>query len=345
MSIMARVIPRLSAIQLITGTLPLFSWTMTHSLAASPAHELPFSAIGTVAAPQDLRRFIFKQVQQDKKRIFFMGEHHEQPRVLAAQLTMLDELIVQARAESRAVILVLEQFNVGQQGMLSRFSGGSTALPPETDHYEEVEKKAADQLLRDYEEDGTEGFTLPHYMPLLIHARACGVRICGGFPPRAWARIVAKEGVDTLRQRHAKELQDMKFDRWGDLECSPHHAAFLRSMMSGKAPQPDAVKDEERLRGIHAAQAFKDAVLAHTIDREVEESKGEALIMVVSGSGHCEYGFGGPERVRTVAREEMCVLVSKSVQESTIWKGAAWGGDAEEHDRVLADAVYCYDQV
>lgn len=345
MSIMARVIPRLSAIQLITGTLPLFSWTMTHSLAATPAHELPFPTVGTAATPQDLRRFIFKQVREDKKRIFFMGENHEQPRVLAAQLTMLDELVIQARAESRAVVLVLEQFNVTQQGMLNRFSIDTTALPPGADNYKELEKQAADQLLRDYEDDGTEGFTLPHYMPLLVHARACGVRICGGFPPRMWARIVAKEGVDALRKRHADELRDIKFDEWDDLECSPHHAAFLRSIMSGRAPQPDAVKNEEPRKGIHAAQAFKDALLAHTIDREVKVSKGKALVMVVTGSGHCEFGFGGPERVRTAAREEMCVLVCKSVEESTIWKGAAWGGEADKDDRVLADAVFCYEKV
>lgn len=338
MSVMARVVSRLKAISVLTGALPYFSWTLVSPSTASTAstQELSVADACSAATPQDLRRFVFHQIQDRRRRIFFMGEHHEQPRVLAAQLTILDEMVKQARTRNRPVVLVLEQFNVLQQPMLDRFSAG-----------EVEEGEAVKGLIDEYVEDGAEGFSMPHYAPLLALARSSDVRICGGFPPRSWARVVAREGVESLREQHGEALQRLGFDRYDDLACSSEHVAFIKSMVAGQPPALAVDKqgeDKNAKKGLPSAQAFKDAMLAYTIDREVERCGKEALIMVVTGSGHCEFGFGGPERLRGVTQDEMCIIVCKSKEESTIWKGDAWAQPMHENDRVIADAVFCYDQ-
>jgi uncharacterized iron-regulated protein len=337
MLLMSRIISRLGAISIKTGALPLFSWSLvSRNAEVSSAKEAAYTEVVAKSDSQDLRHLVSTHVDQGRK-VFFMGEHHEQPRVLAAQLTMLDELVRQAGVRKKPVILVAEQFNVLQHAMLDQFC----TVPEQPSEEDEIE--AASKLLDDYTEDAGEGFDLTHYMPLLLCARSAGVRLVGGFPPRAWARIVAKEGVDALKEQKAEELRALEFDRFEDLHVSPEHAAYLRSLMSGEAPA--LAERGVPPRPIHTAQAFKDAMLALTIDKVLAEHGGNAIVFVLTGSGHCEYGFGGPERLRKVNRDEMSILVCKSNQESTIWQGDGWGDEATANDRVVADAVFCYDQV
>lgn len=356
---MARLLSRLSAISVKTGAaLPLFSWSLqpvpaSDNNIAPHSKETPFADAIASAGTQDFRSVISTQVYEAGKNVFFMGEHHEQPRVLAAQLTILDELVKIGRTIGRPVVLVTEQFNILQQGMLSRFGAvaernNADASEEETSHV--GDKEGAEKLMEEHTGDElNEGFNLAHYMPLLLLARECRVKISGGFPPRSWARVVSKEGIAAMRAQNKDHLQMTGFDRWDDLECSPQHAAHIQSMIKGEAPRlasgtcDSSAVDIEK--GLYPAQAFKDAVLAFTIDEKVRESKGEVLVLVVTGSGHCEYGFGAPERLRMTDKEQACIITCKSNEESTIWKGPDWGQTRKEDDRFIADAVLLYDQV
>lgn len=361
-----------------------------------------------------------------------MGEHHEQPRVLAAQLVILDELVNVARGPRRKggdgsngkeekeavqsatgevaegsgkemkqdIVLVMEQFNFRQQGMLDQFCGWptpssspvtslqrttsdedhtptstTTSTPshtnnPKTSHEQEEEQTeeqaAATTLLSSYTTSAAEGFDLTHYMPLLLYARSQHIRIIGGFPPRAWARIIAREGVETLRGHHGEELAELGFENWEGLKVSEGHAAWVRSLMRGEAPVVEGVGGESEesrekragKKGVLAAQAFKDAVLGFVVDRELEGGSGvergsdvergdvvKPIVMVVTGCGHCEYDFGAPKRVKLCTRDERCVVVCRSRDESAVWQGERWGQDAERDDRRVADGIIVYEQV
>lgn len=335
MFLMSRIVSRLGAISIKTGALPLFSWSLASRSSSESPVEVSVTEVLEKNETQDLRAYISTHVDKGQK-VFFMGEHHEQPRVLAAQLTILDELAKQGPKQKRPIVVVTEQFNVMQQAMLQKFNEVSDE-PQEGD-----EQAAAAKLLDDYAEDGTEGWDLTHYMPLLLLARHTRCKIVGGFPPRAWARTISKEGIDALREQQAQSIASTGFDRWDDLKCSPQHAAYLRSLMSG---EPPALVDEgQPQKSIHTAQAFKDAMLAFTIDKELDENDIAPIVLVITGSGHCEYGFGGPERLRSPRSEDVNILICKSNQESTIWKGEHWAGEAQEVDRPVADAIFCYDQ-
>jgi len=258
-------------------------------------------------------------------------------------MTMLDELVMQAKESTRPVVMVMEQFNALQQGMLDKFC--TLANSPPSEEGDPSAREAAGELLEDYADDGGEGFDLTHYMPLLLQAREAGVKVVGGFPPRAWAGVVYREGVDVLQSREKEKLAHLEFERWDDLKCSAEHAAYLRSLMSGEAPALALVEPGQPQKPIHTAQAFKDAMLAHVVDQKLKQHDGDVLVYVVTGSGHCEYGFGAPERLHSVKRDQTAILVCKSNEESTIWQGEDWDSEAKEDDRVIADAVFCYDQV
>lgn len=342
MSLMSRLMSRLGAISVQTGALPLFSWSLVSQSpepSTPPPKEVLYASTFASAPRSDLRHFVSSSVAKGKK-VFFMGEHHQQPRVLAAQMTMLDQLVIQAKESTTPVVMVMEQFNLLQQAILHKFCTLPNSAPSEGNP---DAREAARELLEDYASDGGEGFDLTHYMPLLLQARESGVKVIGGFPPRAWAGIVYKEGVDALKSREAEKLANLEFERWDDLQCSLEHAAYLRSLMSGEAPT--LTETGQPQKSIHTAQAFKDALLAHVVDRQLEQHDGDVLVYVVTGSGHCEYGFGAPERLRSVKRDQTAILVCKSNEESTIWQGEGWDSEAKEDDRVVADAVFCYDQV
>lgn len=316
MSGVARVIQRLSPISAIAKQhLPSFNWSLG-TLGAPSGNEQPWTSF-TPQATADLRTLI--AAQRSQRRCVIFGEQHHQPRVLAAQLTVLDEILRESPPRS----LVLEMFNVLQQPMLDAFADSY-----ELNETGEQERKAAEALLNAYGADGGETFDLSHYLPLLLLARSASMRIVGGFPPRAWARRLAKEGLTgDLRS----ELEGVGFDRWDDLKTSSAHRAYITSLVRGE--QPVLPTDEAPTKGIASAQVLKDAVMAFSIDRALTNGG----VMAICGSGHCEYGFGVPERVQG----ESYTVVTKPNDEM-IWRGERWG---EEGGTAIADDVILYEAV
>lgn len=54
--------------------------------------------------------------------------------------------------------------------------------------------------------------------------------------------------------------------------------------------------DEERIKILFQAQLLKDASLG-AIVHDIVKANPEDKVLVICGSGHSDYGFGGPERV------------------------------------------------
>lgn len=276
---------------------------------------------------------------QKGPKVIILGEQHHQPKVLAAQLQVVQTLATEPF--NLKITIIMEHFNLLQQSILSDFGRSGNAA----------------QLQEEYAKS-KEGFRIDNtgYLPLLNLARELeNVRdpIEAGFPPREWARIVMRQGKDGLLQDEATAKTGLlnNFDRWDDLNVSPEHAAYISSSISGEKPE---VQAEVSQGGLKAAQAFKDAIMAWKIDNEVEHAQNRQLesggsqqevIVAICGSGHCEYDFGVTERIRSCKRNEILLLVSKP-EDSTFWRSSDTKDDVEHaYGRRLADGIMVYEAI
>lgn len=122
-----------------------------------------------------------------KDRVIFFGEQHHQPKVLSSQLQVIHQIwqVAQKRAEEEEkptpnIHIVFEQWSLEDQPFLHKLN---TAQAEE-----------ANELFSKSEEATSEGFSFNHYALLIKLAREIGANVWGGFPPRTWARIIARGG-------------------------------------------------------------------------------------------------------------------------------------------------------
>ena len=271
--------------------------------------------------------------------MILFGEQHHQPRVLGAELALVHMLA--SPPYNYRLTLLMEHFNLLQQPLLLSFSQSG-----------DIEN------LQDEYRKSSEGFRLtPNgYLPLLQLARDMEnvySEIIAGFPPREWARLVMREGIGAAAK--SEQIQDSDifrgFDRWADLQVSNLHAAYIRSSISGQRLQIDETPKQE---GLNAAQAFKDTVMGWKIDQHLaatekrqvfpneSTSPQDELLLVICGSGHCEFGMGVTERIRNCKRNEILVLVTKP-DDGYYWQDDEQDGASPE--ALLADAIIIYEAV
>lgn len=168
---------------------------------------------------------------------------------------------------------------------------------------------------------------MTHYIPLLKLARQLGVRLVAGFPPRTWAQLAFRQGLDLVQQAEQRRVGLAgqiipRFTRW-DLvaQVSYAHSAYLGTLLRpDTAPsfpsllpdphdqpvQPDHPYPTDHLpprppqqKGFELAQVLKDTYLAHVIASQLRSSDSESrpAVFAVTGLGHCEYGQGAVERL------------------------------------------------
>jgi uncharacterized iron-regulated protein len=77
---------------------------------------------------------------------------------------------------------------------------------------------------------------------------------------------------------------------------SEEHYNVFESMISGRVLAVSQTPTD-RFRKIFPAQIIKDAAMANKIVKTLNEGNKDDKILVLMGKGHCEYGFGVPERV------------------------------------------------
>ncbi|KAL7006779.1 hypothetical protein EMMF5_003665 [Cystobasidiomycetes sp. EMM_F5] len=322
----AAVVSRLSPIQLITSNLPRFST----SRALKQAGWADLAASSETTALNAWLSQTLKQRQEAGRpiRCIIFGEQHHQPRVLAAELQLIHCL---ATALSLRCAVVLEHFNITQQDLLTRFASDGDI-----------------DALRNVYAKSSEGFRLSPqgYLPLLSIIRelpnVTGT-ISAGFPPREWARVVMKDGVEVARNnpeiRNAPNMDG--FDRWEDLTTTAEHAAYIRSSISGNMPE---LPSELQTGGLNAAQAFKDAIMAWRMDQLLEVNAGlDDVVVGICGSGHAEYDFGVTERIRNCSRDQMLLIVTKP-NDGLYWY-AADNNQTSHETRQIADAIFVYEAV
>jgi len=194
-----------------------------------------------------------------------------------------------------------------------------------------------DELVRRYQEIGTEQHDLEPYRALLEYARRNPqrIRLHAGFLSRRYARMLLQPpqkgggGPAAVWEQAARWLPprtaaaeaaafeaDNQLLLWKGSEW--HYQLFERlirgvrplwSSTSGSfnngenlAAQPTSSSSpapSDRFRGIFQAQLLKDVAMAHRVQQILHDIRGKnEKILVIAGNGHVLYGCGVPERVR-----------------------------------------------
>jgi hypothetical protein len=352
------VIPRLTAPQVIKGeTLPVFSQICRLERGGnSPSSEAP-RQFHELLEEGEVDGFEAICTDARSKRLVFLGEQHQQPKVLSAQMQVLYRLL-KDRPETEKVHVVFEQWSLSDQPFLDRLN--------RTSDVEEIGKVIAEVESDQQDARTSEGFFLSHYAMLLRLVREMHGHVWAGFPPREWARLVAKgdgdvfgavQQLDANRYTETKDLCDdcippmpkASYDSAANVSWA--HRSYLKGMFSpdrrphipeqalvDKSPGPAAEHS-----GFTVAQALKDSFFAHTINTLLRRES-SSVVIGVCGLGHCEWSFGAPERVAGV---EPYIIITKPV-DSPVWpitdKTHEQRLSTEWHRR-QADAILLYEWI
>lgn len=290
---------------------------------------------------------------EEVPRAIFLGEQHHQPKVLSSQLQILHRLF-QLCKEPKKIHIVMEHWSMADQPYLNQLNTQSgEAFDPRSDT----------------EESTSEGFNMAHYLTIVKLVRELGGSVWGGFPPRSWAKMISKSSDCVFEQ--VQQLDQERYNAHGG-SSSTHptslippltlsdyhyveniswpHRVYLKSMFRpDKRPDVphDAKTDPPKEKsGFLAAQALKDTFLAHTMATILKRDPGN-IVVAVAGLGHCEWGYGAPERLREMAGLESYIIMTKpddggywsALPDAKMEPTSSWGSNKQ------ADVVVLYEWV
>lgn len=240
--------------------------------------------------------------QLSNKRLIFIGEHHAQPEVVEMELAIVDSMLKSIGGQNGSIFLVMEHFPIDRQDLLTKYLSGSLKL---------------NEFHESYEAETKEGHKLLAYEHLLEYVKDHypKIRLFAGFPPRPFSRIAMSETQETVAER-AIELGYL-VTKEELIPGSDLHYQFFEGLIADRPftkSSCDAV--EGNFRKIFPAQTLKDSVMSSMITRCIRSSNcPEDKFIAICGSGHCEYGFGVPERVNAsgvIGKEETLTVTVRN---------------------------------
>ncbi|MCO5562922.1 hypothetical protein L7F22_016558 [Adiantum nelumboides] len=164
----------------------------TNSESAKEEDTIPFSQVNTSFKDSSTLKKIVNSAL--RHRVIFFGEQHHQPKVLSSQLQVIHQIWKSAKKRAEELErpepklhIVFEQWSLEDQPFLNKLK--------------KAKGEEADQLFSKSEEATSEGFSFSHYALLIKLAREIGANVWGGFPPRTWARIIARGGSNEMEER------------------------------------------------------------------------------------------------------------------------------------------------
>lgn len=210
-------------------------------------------------------------------RVLFVGEHHAQSGVIAAQASALracsDELLEASRLDGseRGLHVVFEHFSVAQTPLLQSF--GQRAITFE-------------ELWDSYQATGQEGFHLPTYRPVLDAFQEAAardprlsVRGSGGFIPRQRARDFVGHPPQTADDVGAGT----------SLDSLLHRAAADGMLLP--AALTVAVADLPRMPGLIVQEAASAGAATGTLAPVVDDSYGKLSACIAASAAHRSFFF------------------------------------------------------
>lgn len=226
-------------------------------------------------------------------KVVFVGEHHAQSGVIAAQASTLrayaGELIEASASDGneRGLHVVFEHFSVTQTALLESF----------------VKRRITfEELWDSYQATGQEGFHLPTYRPVfdaLQEAAARDSRFSvhgfGGFIPRQRAREFVGHPPQTVDAAAA-----------GASSASPLHRVIADGMLL-PAALTVTVSDLPRLPGLAPGEAESAAAASDAVAPATCDGYGKLSACIAASAAHRSFFFSllsGAELPRTAAAAE-----------------------------------------
>lgn len=202
-------------------------------------------------------------------RIVYVGEVH----TIARHHQIQTQLLCKLAQRNLKPALAMEMFSEEHQAVVDRWM------------------RSKDDMSELIKSLGREHWTnLQDYESVLTTARDLAVPVVALNAPDRLVRKVAREGLQGLSAEDRKWLPD------GFQDINPLNDRLLRLRLRvHKAFQ------EKSLDNIVLAQAIRDATMARAVVRFLQSDEGKnRIVMVIAGTGHLNYGFGIPERVKRV---------------------------------------------
>lgn len=214
--------------------------------------------------------------------LVFLGEYHSVDRHHRWQ-----RKIVSALGENeRPFALGIEMMEKRYQPELDRYNSGEIdfdALAEATDWAENW-----DNYL--------------DYKPVVEAARAAGAPVIALNADANIIRKIGREGLDALTEDERATLPDTI-----DLDDPPYYALLKLQLMV------HSTVTEENLRNIFAAQVTRDETMAATMATFLKSEAGEGRRgVVLTGGGHCAYGYGTADRLQKAFPEAEARIVVMS---------------------------------
>ena len=250
-------------------------------------------------------------------RIVYVGEVHTIELHHVLQAKILDQLA----HRNIKLALGMEMFAARRQGILDRWQKGNESV-----------KNLMSQL-------GPDHWTnLQDYEPLLNSARKLGIPILGLNAEDRLVRQVAWKGLDGLSESEKRMVPP------GVTPVNPLNDRLLRLRL-----KVHRAFEHMGLHNVVLAQALRDQTMATTVVRFLDSPAGKGRSMlVVTGTGHVNYGLGIPSRVermkkisrRIVVLSESGRLVLTEAEKRESVPIEITHADLEFIGRPIADYVY-----
>ena len=229
----------------------------------------------------------------DGIRLVFFGEQHTSMNVHRAQLRLLQEL----ERTGRPLLIGLEMFPYTAQEGLDHWTGGLLTEDGFLD------------LGGWYEH---WGLAWGYYRDLFLFARDHGVPMIGVNTPREVVSAVREKGLDELTEEQRERLPPtMNLDGDG---TEDHRRLFRAFFEDGPGTIHSAMSDEQ-LESMRTAQVSWDATMAYNAVRALETAPEDAIMVVLIGSGHVDYGLGAERQARQWFDGEIATVVPVAVED------------------------------
>jgi uncharacterized iron-regulated protein len=226
-------------------------------------------------------------------RLLLVGEEHTSMDSHRVELAVLEAL----HRSGRKVTIALEMFPYTEQKALDDWSGGRLS---------EDEFLAAGRWYKNW------GYSWLYYRDVFLFARDRRLPMVAVNAPRDVVSAVRKKGFQGLTPEESAHIPS-RIDT-----DSPEHLRLFKASFDDDSFH--AGMDEEAWKAMLAAQCTWDATMAfHAVKPLARDADPKAIVVLLAGAGHVQYGLGIERQVRTQSPVAVASLIPVAVRDE---KGA-----------------------
>ena len=205
-------------------------------------------------------------------RLLLVGEEHTAMETHEVERRVIEEL----DKAGRRVSIGLEMFPYTQQPALDEWSAGRLS---------EEEFLRTSQWYRHW------GYNWGYYRAVFLYAREHGLAMLAVNAPREVVTAVRRKGFEGLTPEEAAHIPTRI-----DTKSADHMRLFRASFTDATF---HAGMSEEAWQAMLAAQCTWDATMAfHAVSPVLREADPKAIVVVLAGTGHVQYGLGIERQAR-----------------------------------------------